>query len=85
MDYIRREFDVDMFGRKRLQLLPTIMDGSHLAVIIDEKEIWPDYVKGRDNMFFWDIKHWLGKTDKVPFDISAKVSERVEDLVKEIG
>ena len=36
VDYIRPEFYVDMFGHKRLQLTPKIMDEAGLAVIIDE-------------------------------------------------
>ena len=84
-DYISREFDVDISERERRQLTPKMMDEADLVVIINEKEMWPDYVKERDKVVFWDIKDGAGQTNEATFDIFAKVSERVEELVKEIG
>ena len=84
-DYISREFGADISERERRQLTPKMIDEADLVVIINEKEMWPDYVKERDKVVFWDIKDGAGRTNEATFDIFAKVRERVEELVKEIG
>jgi len=85
VEYIRREFGVDISERQRRQLTPQMMDEADLVIIINEKEMWPDYVKEGDKVVFWDIQDGAGQTDEATFDIFDQVRQRVEGLVKEIA
>jgi len=85
VDDISREFDADRPERERLQFTPKIIGIAGFLVIVDEKEMCPDYFKERGEVVLRDIKHGTRQTDETTFDILEKVSERVEELGKEIG
>ena len=82
VEYIKREFGVDISERERRQLTPQMMEEADLAIIINEKERWPEYVKEGDTVVFWDIKD--GGEEAAP-QILSQVRQKVEELVREIG
>jgi len=45
VEYIRREFGLDIAEKERQQLTSEMIDTSDLAIVIVEKERWPDYLK----------------------------------------
>ncbi len=44
VEYIKREFGVDISDRERRQLTPQMMDEADMVIVINEKANWPDYV-----------------------------------------
>ena len=85
VEYIRREFGVDISQRERRQLTPQLMDEADLVIVINEKDKWPDYVKEGGKVVFWDIQDGLGQTDEAAYQIFGQVRQKVEELVRQIG
>ena len=85
VEYVKREFSVDMAEKERQQLTPEMIETSDLVIVIAEKERWPDYLKEGDKVLFWDIQDPAGMADDFADDIYRQVRRRVEQLVAEIG
>ena len=85
IEYIKREFGVDIGEKERQQLVPEMIDTADMAIVIAEKERWPDYLKEGGKVMFWDIPDPFGQTDAFAADIYKQVRQRVEQLVAEIG
>ena len=45
VEYITREFGVDVSEKERQQLLPEMIDIADLTIVIAEKKTWPGYLK----------------------------------------
>ncbi len=85
VEYIRRAFGVDFAEKERQQLTPEMIEKSDLAIVIAEKEKWPDYLKECGKVVFWDIPDAAGMADEFAEDVYRQVRLRVEQLVAEIG
>ncbi len=85
VEYVRREFSVNIAEKERQQLTPEMVEKSDLAIVIAEKERWPDYLKECDKVLFWDIQDPAGMADDLADDVYRQVRHRVEQLVAEIG
>ena len=85
VEFIKKEFGVDISERDRNQLTPKMIEDVDLAVIIHEKEGWPDYLIEGDKVVFWDIPDTPGLNDDGAHQIWRQVRRRVEELVREIG
>ena len=85
LEYIQREFGADISERERRQLTPQMMEESDMVIIINEKEMWPDYVQEGGKVVFWDIQDAAGQTDDATYQIFSQVRQKVEELIKEIG
>ena len=85
IEYIKREFGIDIGEKERQQLVPEMMDRADLAIVIAEKERWPGYLKEDDKIVFWDIPDGVGQDDAFVYDVFTQVRRRVEQLVAEIG
>ena len=85
VEYIKKEFGVDLSERDRRQLTPGVIDEVDLAIIIHEREQWPDYLKEGGKVVFWDIPDTPGLDDESAHEIWKQVQLRVEELVQEIG
>jgi protein-tyrosine-phosphatase len=85
VEYVRREFSVDIAETERQQLTPEMIETSDLAIVIAEKERWPDYLKEGGKVVFWDIQDPAGMADDFAEDVYREVQRRVEQLVAEIG
>jgi protein-tyrosine-phosphatase len=85
VEYIRREFGVDISEKERQQLMPAKIDNADLVIAIAEKERWPRYLKEGGKVVFWDIPDAVGQADDFAYDVFRQVQRRVEQLVKEIG
>ena len=83
--FIKKEFGVDISERDRNQLTPEMIEDVDLAIIIHEKEEWPDYLIEGDKVVFWDIPDTPGVDDDGAHQIWRLVRRRVEELVREIG
>ncbi len=85
VEYIQKEFGVDISERERCQLNPEMIDEADRVIVINEKEDWPDYLAEGGNVVFWDIPDTPGLADTVAHEIWGQVRQRVEALVREIG
>jgi protein-tyrosine-phosphatase len=85
VEYIRREFGVDISEKERQQLMPAKIDNADLVIAIAEKERWPGYLKEGGKVVFWDIPDAVGQADDFAYDVFRQVHRRVEQLVEEIG
>ena len=85
VEYVRREFSVNIAEKERQHLTPEMVEKSDLAIVIAEKERWPDYLKECDKVLFWDIQDPAGMADDLADDVYRQVRHRVEQLVAEIG
>jgi len=85
VQYIRREFGVDIGEKERQQLVPEMIDTADLVIIIAEKERWPAYLKEGGKVSFWNIQDPAGMADEIADDIYGQVQRRVQQLVAEIG
>ena len=85
VEYVRREFGLDIAEKERQQLTPEMIDTCDLAIVIAEKERWPGYLKECGKVVFWDILDPAGTADDFADDIYKEVQRRVEQLVAEIG
>ena len=85
VEYIKREFSVDISDRERRQLTPQMMDEAVMVIVINEKANWPDYVAEGGKVVFWDIRDGLGQADEAAYQIYGQVRQKVEELVQEIG
>jgi protein-tyrosine-phosphatase len=85
VEYIEREFGVDIAERERQQLTPAMIDNADLVIVIAEKEGWPGYLKEGGKVVFWDFPDAVGQTDEFAYDVYRQVQRRVERLVEEIG
>ena len=85
VEYVRREFSVNIAEKERQQLTPEMVEKSDLAIVIAEKERWPDYLKEGGKVVFWDIQDPAGMADDFADDIYREVQRRVKQLVAEIG
>ena len=85
VDYIKREFGIDVSEKERQQLVPEMMDTADLAIVIAEKERWPSYLREGDKVVFWDIPDPVGMAGGAADEIYKEVQRRVELLVAEIG
>ena len=85
VEYVRREFSVNIAEKERQQLTREMVEKSDLAIVIAEKERWPDYLKECDKVLFWDIQDPAGMADDLADDVYRQVRHRVEQLVAEIG
>jgi protein-tyrosine-phosphatase len=85
VEYIRREFGVDIGEKERQQLVPEMVDTADLVIVIAEKERWPAYLKEGGKVLFWNIQDPAGMADEIADDIYGQVQSRVQQLVAEIG
>jgi protein-tyrosine-phosphatase len=85
VEYVRREFGLDIAEKERQQLTPEMIEKSDLVIVIAEKEKWPDYLKECGKVVFWDIPDAFGMADDFAEDVYRQVRLRVEQLVAEIG
>ncbi len=85
VEYIKREFGVDISGRERRQLTPQMMDEADMVIVINDKANWPDYVTEGGKVVFWDIRDGLGQLDDAAYHIYGQVRQKVEELVREVG
>jgi protein-tyrosine-phosphatase len=85
IEYIKREFGVDIGEKERQQLVPEMINTADLAVVIAEKKIWPNYLKEGGKVMFWDIPDPFGQTDAFADGVYKLVRQKVEQLVAEIG
>ena len=85
VEYVRREFGLDIAENERQQLTPEMVEKSDLVIVIAEKEKWPDYLRQGGKVVFWDIQDAFGMEDDFAEDIYSQVQRRVEQLVAEIG
>ncbi len=85
VEYIKREFGVDISDRERRQLTPQMMDEADMVVVINDKANWPDYVTEGGKVVFWDIQDAVGQADEAAYQIFGQVRHKVEELVQEIG
>ena len=85
VEYIRREFGLDVAERERQQLVPAMLDAADRVIVIAEKARWPDYLQEGGKVVFWDIPDAVGQPDEITYDIFRQVQHRVERLVTEIG
>jgi protein-tyrosine-phosphatase len=69
-------FDVSENVRK--QLKPEMLNKFDKIIVMAESEIVPDYLKGRKNVEFWDIKNPKGMNKEE----HNKVVRQIKDLVK---
>ena len=85
VEYVRREFGLDIAEKERQQLIPEMVDTSDLVIVIAEKEKWPDYLEEGGKVVFWNIQDAFGMADDFAEDVYSQVQRRVEQLVAEIG
>jgi len=86
VEFIEAELGVDLSERERNQLTPQMVEEADLAIIIHEKEDWPDYLVEGDKVVFWDIHDaHPGVEDAGAHEIWKHVMQRVEALAREIG
>lgn len=85
VEYIKREFGIDVSEKERQQLVPEMIDTADLAIVIAEKERWPSYLKEGDKIMFWDIPDPVGMAGGAADEIYRQVQRRVALLVAEIG
>jgi len=85
VEYIRREFGMDVSERERQQLVPAMIDEADRVIVIAEKERWPSYLQEGGKVVFWDIPDAVGQPDEFAYDVFRQVQRRVEHLVEEIG
>ena len=85
IEYIKREFGIDIGEKERQQLVPEMMDTADLAIIIAEKERWPGYLKEDDKVVFWDLPDPARMADGAADEVYKEVQRRVEQLVAKIG
>jgi protein-tyrosine-phosphatase len=85
VEYVRREFGLDIAEKERQQLIPEMVDTSDLVIVIAEKEKWPDYLEEGGKIVFWNIQDAFGMADDFAEDVYSQVQCRVEQLVAEIG
>jgi protein-tyrosine-phosphatase len=85
VQYIRREFGVDIGEKEKQQLVPEMLVTADLAIVIAEKERWPGYLKEGGNVLFWDIQDPATMADDFAEDVYRQVQRSVEQLVAEIG
>ena len=85
VEYVRREFGLDIAENERQQLTPEMVEKSDLVIVIAEKEKWPGYLRQGGKVVFWDIQDAFGMEDDFAEDIYSQVQRRVEQLVAEIG
>jgi protein-tyrosine-phosphatase len=85
VEYIRREFGVDVREKESRQLLPEMVAAADLTVVIAEKEQWPAYLQEAEKLIFWDIPDPLERSDDVARDLYREVQRRIEALVARIG
>ena len=84
-EFIKAEFGVDLSERERNQLTPQMIEEADMAIIINRKEDWPDYLVEGGKVVFWDIPDTPGVADTAAHEIWKRVRQRVEELVREIG
>ncbi len=65
VNYIGREFGVDVGENERQQLVPELIDRTELVIVIAEKERWPSYLKEGGKVVFWDIADPVRMTDEL--------------------
>ena len=85
VQYIRREFGVEIGEKEKQQLVPEMLVTADLAIVIAEKERWPGYLKEGGKVLFWDIQDPATMADDFAYDVYRQVQRRVEQLVAEIG
>jgi protein-tyrosine-phosphatase len=85
VEYVRREFGIDIAEKERQQLIPEMVDTSDLVIVIAEKEKWPDYLEEGGKIVFWNIQDAFGMADDFAEDVYSQVKRRVEQLVAEIS
>ncbi len=60
VEYVRREFGLDIAEKERQQLIPEMVDTSDVVIVMAEKEKWPDYLEEGGKIVFWNIQTPLG-------------------------
>jgi protein-tyrosine-phosphatase len=85
IEYIKREFGVDLGEKERQQLIPHMLESADIVIVIAEEERCPDYLKQDSRVMFWDIPDPFGETDSFANDVYNQVQQRVKQLVAEIG
>jgi protein-tyrosine-phosphatase len=85
VEYIEREFGIDVREKERQQLLPEMIDAADLVIVIAAKETWPGYLKEAGKVMFWDIPDPIGQPDDLAAGLYRQVRREVEELVARIG
>ena len=85
IEYIRREFGLNLGEKERQQLVPEMLESADIVIAIAEKARCPDYLKEGSKVMFWDIPDPFGETDSFANDVYKQVRQRVKQLVAEIG
>jgi protein-tyrosine-phosphatase len=85
IEYIRREFGLNLGEKERQQLVPEMLESADIVIVIAEKARCPDYLKEGSKVMFWDIPDPFGETDSFANDVYKQVRQRVKQLVAEIG
>ena len=85
VEYIKREFGLDVAEKERRQLVPEMIDIADLAIVIAEKERWPGYLKECDKILFWDIRDPVGMAPDAADEVYREVQRGVVRLVAKIG
>ncbi len=85
VEFIRREFGIDVGEKERQQLVPEMIDTAEFVIVIAEKERWPGYLKEDGKVVFWDIPDPAEQADDFADELYKQVQRRVEQLVAEIG
>ena len=78
VEFIRREFSVDIAEKEMQQLTSEMIETSG-------ENRWPDYLREGGKVMFWDIPDPFGQTDAFADDVDKQVRQRVEQLVTDIG
>ena len=85
VEYVKTKLGVDLSERDRRQLTPGMIDEMDLAILIHDRDEWPDYLKEGGKVVFWDIQDTPGLDDESAGKLWDQVQLRVEELVQEIG
>lgn len=80
VEYVRREFGLDIAEKERQQLLPAMLDTSDLVIVMAEKEKWPDYLEEGGKVVFWNIQDAFGMADDFAAeDVYLQVQRRLRN------
>ncbi len=85
IEYIKREFGLDIGEKERQQLVPEMLESADIAVVISERKSWPDFLKERPRVIFWDIPDPFEQSDSFAADVYTQLQQKVKQLVAEIG
>jgi protein-tyrosine-phosphatase len=85
VEYVRREFGLEIGHKERQQLIPEMIDTADLVIVIAERDRWPVYLDEGGKVVFWDIPDPAWQANDLADEVYRQVQRRVEQLVAEIG